>query len=210
MNCVYILRCADGTLYCGWTTNLTARVAAHNSGHGAKYTRSRLPVELVYYEEYEDKHDAMSREWRIKRMSREEKIKLIGIEYRDTHDFTKEELERLFLSVNWSSGHFPDKLVVAMQNYGTVFSAWDNDALVGLICAMDDGVMNAYVHYLLVDPAHQGRGIGRRLVDMVKEKYRDYMRIVVVAYDDERRFYENCGFRKKTEASAMCITSLWT
>ena len=70
--------------------------------------------------------------------------------------------------------------------------------------------MNACVHYLLVDPAFQRRSIGRRLVDMVKEKYRDYMRIVVVAYDDELRFYENCGFRKKTEASAMCITSLWT
>ena len=132
------------------------------------------------------------------------------IEYRDTHDFTREELERLFLSVNWSSGHFPDKLVVAMQNYETVFTAWDNNALVGLICAMDDGIMNAYVHYLLVDPACQGQGIGRRLVDRVKEQYKDYMRIVVVAYDDELRFYENCGFRKNTDASAMCITSLWT
>ena len=132
------------------------------------------------------------------------------IEYRDTRVFSKEELERLFLSVNWSSGHFPDKLVVAMKNYGTVYSAWDNDALVGLICAMDDGIMNAYVHYLLVDPAFQGQGIGRRLVDMVKDKYRDYMRIVVVAYDDELHFYEACGFRKNTDASAMCITSLWT
>ena len=132
------------------------------------------------------------------------------IEYRDTHDFAKEELERLFLSVNWSSGHFPDKLVAAMKNYETVFTAWDNDALVGLICAMDDGIMNAYVHYLLVDPAFQRRGIGRRLVDMVKDKYKDYMRVVVVAYDDELHFYENCGFEKKADASAMCITSLWT
>ena len=132
------------------------------------------------------------------------------IEYRDTHGFSKEELERLFLSVNWSSGHFPDKLVVAMKNYETVFSAWDNNALVGLICAMDDGIMNAYVHYLLVDPAFQGRGIGRRLVDMVKDQYRDYMRIVVVAYDKERHFYENCGFKKNKDTAAMCITSLWT
>lgn len=135
---------------------------------------------------------------------------MLGIEYRDTHDFSKEELERLFLSVNWSSGHFPDKLVVAMKNYETVFSAWSNNVLVGLISAMDDGIMNAYVHYLLVDPAFQGQGIGRRLVDMVKDKYKDYMRIVVVAYDDELYFYENCGFKKKTEASAMCITTLWT
>ncbi|MBE5774003.1 MAG: GNAT family N-acetyltransferase [Clostridiales bacterium] len=210
MNYVYILRCADDTLYCGWTTDLNKRLAVHNSGHGAKYTRSRRPVELIYVEQYEDRHDALNREWHIKRMNREEKIKLLGIEYRDTHDFSKEELERLFLSVNWSSGHFPDKLVVAMKNYETVFSAWSNNVLVGLISAMDDGIMNAYVHYLLVDPAFQGQGIGRRLVDMVKDKYKDYMRIVVVAYDDELYFYENCGFKKKTEASAMCITTLWT
>jgi len=71
-----MLRCADGTLYCGWTTDLEARIATHNSGKGAKYTRSRRPVELVYSEAYEDRHDALSREWHIKRMSREEKLAL--------------------------------------------------------------------------------------------------------------------------------------
>ena len=77
MNYVYILRCADGSLYCGWTTDLKARTDTHNAGTGAKYTRSRRPVELVYHEEYEDRHEAMSREWHIKRMSREEKLCLI-------------------------------------------------------------------------------------------------------------------------------------
>lgn len=76
-NCVYLLRCADGTLYCGWTTDLAARVKAHNSGRGAKYTRSRLPAELVYYETYEDRHEALSREWHLKRLPREEKLALI-------------------------------------------------------------------------------------------------------------------------------------
>ena len=76
LNYVYILRCVDGTLYCGWTTDLEARLAAHNSGKGAKYTRSRRPVELVYSEAYEDRHDALSREWHIKRMTREEKLAL--------------------------------------------------------------------------------------------------------------------------------------
>ena len=76
MNYVYILRCADDTVYCGWTTDLTKRLVAHNSGRGAKYTRSRRPVELIYVEEYEDRHDALSREWHIKRMSREEKQRL--------------------------------------------------------------------------------------------------------------------------------------
>ncbi len=77
MNYVYLLQCADETLYCGWTTDLRARVTAHNSGKGAKYTRSRCPVKLVYFEEYEDKNEALSREWHIKRMSRAEKKKLI-------------------------------------------------------------------------------------------------------------------------------------
>ncbi len=78
MNYVYLLRCADGSLYCGWTTRLDKRVEAHNSGRGAKYTRSRLPAELVWFEEYEDRHEALSREWHIKRMSRTEKEKLIA------------------------------------------------------------------------------------------------------------------------------------
>ena len=130
--------------------------------------------------------------------------------YKDTHDFGREELERLFLSVEWSSGHFPDKLVVAMKNFDTVFSAWDSDKLVGMICAMDDGIMNAYVHYVLVDPAYHGKMIGRTLVDMVKRKYADYMRIVVIAYNKEVHFYENCGFVKSDGASPMYITSLWT
>ena len=78
MNYVYLLRCCDGTLYCGWTTDLRKRLDKHNSGSGAKYTRSRLPVELVYYESYENRHEALSREWHIKRMTHEEKMKMIG------------------------------------------------------------------------------------------------------------------------------------
>ena len=74
----YLLRCRDGTLYGGWTTDLERRLRAHNSGRGAKYTRARLPVELVYFEECESKEAAMSREWHIKRLSRAEKLKLIN------------------------------------------------------------------------------------------------------------------------------------
>lgn len=134
----------------------------------------------------------------------------MNIEYKDTRDFERDELERLFLSVGWSSGHFPDKLAVAMKNFSTVYSAWDGSKPVGMICAMDDGIMNAYVHYLLVDPEYHKKTIGRTLVDMVKEKYKDYMRIVVVAYNTEMHFYEACGFKKGENASPMFITSLWT
>ena len=134
----------------------------------------------------------------------------MAIIYKDIHEFTKEELEDLFLSVEWSSGHFPEKLVIAMKNYETVFSAWDGDKLVGLICAMDDGIMNAYVHYLLVNPEYHVRTIGRTLVDMIKQHYKDYMRLVLIAYDNEAHFYEACGFEKNKDTSPMCITSLWT
>ncbi len=134
----------------------------------------------------------------------------MSIIYKDTHDFTPAELERLFLSVEWSSGHFPEKLAEAMKNFRTVYSAWDADKLIGMICAMDDGIMNAYVHYLLVDPEYHGQTIGRNLVDMMKEKYNDYLRIAVIAYNDELHFYENCGFVKSGDASPMFITSLWT
>lgn len=78
MNYTYILRCADGTLYTGWTNDLPARLKAHNSGKGAKYTKNRLPVELVYFEEFSTKEEAMSREWHIKRLKRTEKLELIG------------------------------------------------------------------------------------------------------------------------------------
>ena len=132
------------------------------------------------------------------------------IKYKETHDFNKDELERLFLSVDWSSGHFPDKLVTAMKNFHTVISAWEGNKLVGMICVMDDGIMNAYVHYLLVDPEYQDKAIGRTLVEMVKDKYKEYLRIAVIAYDNEAHFYEACGFEKSTDASPMCITSLWT
>lgn len=131
-------------------------------------------------------------------------------EYKATHNFESKDLQNLFLSVEWSSGHFPDKLVVAMRNFATVYSAWDGDKLVGMICAMDDGIMNAYVHYLLVRPEYQGQGIGRKLVEKVRFHYKDYLRIVVVAYDKEIHFYEKCCFTKAEGASAMFITELWT
>ena len=74
----YLLRCADGTLYCGWTNDIEKRFAAHNSGKASKYTRSRLPVKLVYVETFDTKQEAMSREARIKQLSRREKLALVN------------------------------------------------------------------------------------------------------------------------------------
>ncbi len=77
MNYTYIVKCSDKTFYTGWTNDLKKRIEMHNSGKGAKYTKARLPVELVYYEAFDTKEEAMSREWHIKRLSRSEKQKLI-------------------------------------------------------------------------------------------------------------------------------------
>lgn len=75
---VYILKCSDNTLYTGWTTDINKRLKCHNKGNGAKYTRCRLPVELVYFEKYEDKSSALKREYAIKQLSREKKLSLIN------------------------------------------------------------------------------------------------------------------------------------
>ncbi|MBQ3553406.1 MAG: GIY-YIG nuclease family protein [Clostridia bacterium] len=74
---VYILECRDGSLYTGWTPELEKRIQAHNSGKGAKYTKSRHPVTLRYFEEFATKSEALKREYAIKQLSREEKMKLI-------------------------------------------------------------------------------------------------------------------------------------
>nr|WP_319489855.1 GIY-YIG nuclease family protein [uncultured Caproiciproducens sp.] len=73
----YMLRCADGTIYCGYTTDLFRRTAVHNSGRGAKYTRSRLPVELVYEESFETKSEALKREGALKKLSHAKKISML-------------------------------------------------------------------------------------------------------------------------------------
>ena len=78
MNVVYILRCGDGTLYTGWTNDLEGRLKTHNAGKGAKYTKSRLPVELVHLEEYNSKEEALKRECALKKLSRKEKLELIA------------------------------------------------------------------------------------------------------------------------------------
>ena len=83
MNYTYILKCRDGSLYTGWTNHLEERIQAHNEGRWAKYTRSRRPVELIYYESMETKEEAMRREYAIKHMNRLQKLRLIAQQGRD-------------------------------------------------------------------------------------------------------------------------------
>ena len=77
MNYTYIVRCNDGTYYTGWTNDIEKRLKTHNEGKGAKYTKTRRPVTLVYYESFQTKEEAMRREWEIKQLTRKQKEKLV-------------------------------------------------------------------------------------------------------------------------------------
>ena len=125
------------------------------------------------------------------------------IDYRNSCEFSPEELQELFLSVEWQSGRYPEKLVVAMRNSGAVFSAWDDGKLIGLINALDDKCMTAYVHYLLVNPKYQGKGIGKKLLWLIKEKYKDYPRIVLISYNRQIGFYQDSGFKASDDSTPM-------
>lgn len=78
MHYIYIVECSDGTLYTGYTTNIEKRIKTHNEKKGAKYTRGRIPVKLMYYEEFEFKEDALKREVQIKKFNKNKKLKLIN------------------------------------------------------------------------------------------------------------------------------------
>lgn len=134
----------------------------------------------------------------------------INIKYSNTKEFDKKQLQDLFLSVQWSSGNYPDQLQIAIKNSDKVNSAWDGDKLVGLINALSDGIMTAYFHYLLVHPEYQSKGIGNQLVSLMLVEYKDYARKVLIAYDKEIGFYQRCGFEIGTGKTPMFITYLTT
>lgn len=131
-----------------------------------------------------------------------------AITCKDTKNFSPDQLQELFTSVRWASGRHPEKLSQALKNYGSVFSAWDGDRLVGLIGSIDDGVMTAYVHYLLIHPDYQKNGIGQRLMEKAKEHYRHYLTIVLVSYEKSRSFYERNGFQSGESQYPMYLTVL--
>ena len=115
--------------------------------------------------------------------------------YKETNSFTAQQLGSLFNSVGWLSGNYPDQLVQAMENSSTVFSAWSGNELVGLINVLDDSILTAYIHYVLVSPDFQKVGIGRTLVSMVQEKYKNFLYILVMIEDRKNiSYYKKFGF----------------
>jgi ribosomal protein S18 acetylase RimI-like enzyme len=128
------------------------------------------------------------------------------IQYSESKVFSAGDLDSLFRSVGWISANYPERLAAAMGNSSTVYSAWDGDRLIGLINALDDGALTAYVHYLLVRPEYQGRGIGKTLVRKMKEKYDGYLYLLLVAEEaDKIGYYEKLGFQVVKGATPLYI-----
>ena len=126
------------------------------------------------------------------------------ITYTDEKKFTQQSVQDLFLSVSWVSGKSPSRLYKALLNSSTVLTAWDGDQLVGLVRLLDDSEMLAYMHYVLVHPNYQGQGIAGTLVEMAKEKYKDYLYIEIMPEESKNAtFYEKHGFRRMSDGVAM-------
>ena len=124
--------------------------------------------------------------------------------YTDEKKFTKDQIEQLYLSVGWVSAQYPNRLYKALMNSDTVFTAWDGNRLIGLVRAIDDSELVAYLHYMLVDPEYQGHGIARKLLDMIKEKYKNYLYIELMPEDRNNvPFYEKNGFEVMEGGTAM-------
>ena len=133
----------------------------------------------------------------------------MNIRYCETKVFSAKQLEALFLSVGWESGRYPDKLVRAMRGSSRVISAWDGERLVGLVRSLDDGESVAFLHYLLVHPAYQGKHIGANLIERILKPYRNYMYIKLMPSDPQTvPFYEKFGFRCYDNYTVMQIARL--
>ena len=128
--------------------------------------------------------------------------------YTKEKTFTKQQIEELLLSVNWVSGKYPDRLYKALMNSSNVFTAWDDEKLVGLVRVLDDQEMLAYVHYVLVHPDYQGRGIASELIKRVKEEYKDFFYIEVMPEESKNAtFYKKHGFKIMEDSVAMQIVN---
>lgn len=126
------------------------------------------------------------------------------ITFTEEKTFTQKQVQELFLSVGWISGQYPSRLYKALMHSSTVITAWDQDKLVGLVRVLDDSELVAYMHYVLVHPDYQGNGLAGTMVQMVKEKYQDFLYLEIMP--EERKnasFYQRFGFSIMEDGVAM-------
>lgn len=131
---------------------------------------------------------------------------LMEICYSWERTFDEEEVRDLYDSVGWLSARYSKRLVQAFHTAGTVISAWEGKYLIGLVEVLDDGELTAYIHYLLVRPEYQRQGVGKRLLELVRERYKNYLYLIVIS--EEPRcigFYEGIGFVRANQATLLQI-----
>ncbi len=129
--------------------------------------------------------------------------------YTEEKKFTQEQAAQLFQSVGWISGQYPVRLYKALMHSSTVLTAWDNDRLVGLARVLDDSEMLAYIHYVLVHPAYHGRGIAGTMIEMIKEKYKNYLYLEGMPEESKNvPFYQKHGFQIMPDGTALQICNL--
>lgn len=132
-----------------------------------------------------------------------------AIYYCRSRQIAEEDLRELFASVGWLSAQYADRLVKVMKTAGTVISAWQDSRLVGLTEVLDDGELTAYVHYLLVHPQFQHRGIAAHMLEAVKKIYQDYLYLILLSEKaDTIPFYEKHGFSVISGSTPMQIKHL--
>ncbi|MBU5481994.1 GNAT family N-acetyltransferase [Blautia sp. MSJ-19] len=128
------------------------------------------------------------------------------LKYTEEKIFTQEQVQELFLSVNWISGKYPERLYKALMNSSTVLTAWDDAKLVGLIRVLDDTEMLAQIHYVLVHPDYQGKGIAGKMLEHIKEKYKNFLYLEAMPAEKKNvPFYQKHGFAVMENGAAIQI-----
>lgn len=123
--------------------------------------------------------------------------------------FTKEQVQQLFLSVHWISGNYSERLYKALMNSSTVLTVWEDEKLVGLARVLDDTEILAQIHYVLVHPDYQGKGIAGKMIEYIKEKYKDFIYIEGMPEDKNNvPFYQKHGFSVMKNGAAIQICNL--
>ena len=132
-------------------------------------------------------------------------VTMKNIDFRFDKELPEDQVIALYTSLEWSSAEKPKELLNALANSHSVISAWDGQKLIGLANSISDGYLVVYYPHLLVIPEYQGRGIGKTLVSMMKNKYREFHQQVLVADGKAIDFYKSCGFSRAGSCESLWI-----
>lgn len=127
------------------------------------------------------------------------------ITFSERRDIDLEQILEIYRASKWSSAQKPHRLHQALLNSHTLISAWDGEQMIGVGNAISDGFLVVYYPHLLVHPAYQGRGIGKRLMEILKQRYKGFHMQMLVADCEAIAFYERCGFTRAGQTEPMWI-----